>query len=72
MIGTTPIDDFERVLFRAWTAPFRTKGDYARQAADVIAIAASQGYISTNVGDGVYGPVWLITSKGLERLHGKR
>jgi hypothetical protein len=56
------------VLKRAWTKPFSTKSDFARTNADIIALAASDGLITTRVATGMYGREWLVTAAGLKRL----
>jgi len=53
---------------RAWQSPFRTKSDFARDHADLIAMAASDGLITTRVATGLYGRQWKITIAGLQRL----
>ena len=56
------------ILSRAWNAPFTTKSDFARENADLIAMAASDGFITTRIATGLYGRSWQITPKGLEHL----
>jgi hypothetical protein len=56
------------VLNCAWLSPFSTKSDFARTYADFVAMAASDGLITTRIASGLYGRQWLITAKGLERL----
>jgi len=56
------------VLARAWAAPFTTKSDFARECADLVAMAASDGFITTRIATGLYGNQWQITSKGLTHL----
>mgnify|MGYP001419382773 CR=1 FL=1 len=52
------------VISRAQLAPFRVQSDFAREAAPVVAQAASQGYITTKRPDGSFGRDWLITTMG--------
>lgn len=56
------------MLERAWRSPFSTKSDYARSHADVIAMAASDGHITTKIATGFYGRQWQITPAGLRHL----
>lgn len=56
------------VLSRAWNSPFTTKSDFARENANVIAMAASDGFITTRIATGLYGRAWQITPKGLQHL----
>jgi hypothetical protein len=57
------------ILDRAWRKPFKTKSDYARFHADMIAMAASDGLITTRLATGLYSRIWLITPKGLSYLY---
>jgi len=57
------------VLERAWTSPFKTKSDFARQYADHIAMAASDGFLTTKLATGLYTRMWQITPKGLSYLY---
>lgn len=52
------------------TKPFTTKSDFARMAANEVAIAASEGLITTRVNDEAFGNYWLITSSGLDFVEG--
>lgn len=56
------------VLERAWKRPFKTKSDFARLAADIVAMAASDGLLTTKIAAGLYGHSWQITPAGLARL----
>jgi len=58
-----------KVLAKARTAPFRTKSDFARENADFIGMAASDGFITTRIATGFYGRDWLITAAGIQHLH---
>jgi hypothetical protein len=57
------------VLRRAWLNPFSTKSDYARQHANLVALAASRGYLTTRLDRENYGTRWLVTPEGLARVH---
>lgn len=61
--------DIAAVLERAHRAPFKTKSDFARQFADGIAVAASDGFISTRLAAGLYAREWFITPLGLSHLY---
>jgi hypothetical protein len=56
------------LLYRAWSEPFTTKSDFAREYADLIGMAASDGLITTRQATGLYGNKWLITAPGLKTL----
>ena len=56
------------VLQKARMAPFTTKSDFARMAANEVAICASEGLISNKIADTQYGNVWMITQEGMEQL----
>ena len=57
------------VLSKAWNAPFKTKSDFAREHADLIGMAASDGFITTRIATGLYGRDWRITAAGIKHLH---
>ena len=54
------------VLDRAWRNPFTVKSDFARDGALHIAIAASEGFITTKVDTDSWGRRWCITEVGME------
>ena len=65
MLETTGLKRID-VLIRATTAPFTTRSDYARTHAELVAICAVEGLITTHlVGEEGYGRVWYITVMGL-------
>lgn len=64
-IGLKLID----VLDKAWREPFSTKSDFSRVYADLIAMAASDGLITTRIAAGFYARKWQITPAGLRRLY---
>ncbi len=64
--------DLFPVVEKAWTAPFRTKSDYARENADAVAAAASRGLITTSVSATDHGRYWLVTPDGLAELWAAR
>lgn len=43
-----------------------TKGDYARKAANAVAIAAVEGLITTKMTEMHYGNRWLLTEDGAD------
>ena len=57
-------------LQRARINPFTTKSDYARYAADVVALAASEGLISTKIDEDSFGNKWMITEDGIVWMRG--
>ncbi len=56
------------VLRRAWIHPFKTQSDFARENANFVAMAASDGLITTKVATGLYGDRWLITDIGINHI----
>lgn len=54
------------VLDRAWRRPFTVSSQFARQGAFYIGLAASEDFITTNVGEDTWGNRWLITERGME------
>lgn len=74
--GQTSIDDDEilavlkvySVVAKARMQPFTTKSDFARMAANEVALAASEGFISTRVNESQYCNMWMVTYEGLAFL----
>jgi hypothetical protein len=56
------------ILYHAWKAPFTTKSDYARYFAGLVAMAASDGFITTRLATGLYDNNWKITARGLRYM----
>lgn len=56
------------VVLEAYKRGFSVSSDYARYAAEHIAMAASLGFISTKVHNNVYSRDWRPTVKGLTWL----
>ena len=54
------------LLFKVRIAPFTTKSNTAREAADVIGMLASDGLITTKLPDGTYVNIWMITENGMQ------
>ena len=74
-LGQTPIDEehmglvaVAMVVDMARFNPFTTKSNFARMAANEVAIAASEGFISTRLDDQKFTNKWLITQEGLQFL----
>lgn len=66
----TPTDkNLRAVLEKAWRGGFTTKSDFARRFANQVAVAASLGYITTQVRGFSFGSTWLITKDGLSILN---
>lgn len=57
-----------QVLARAWAGGFTTKSTFAREAASMVAIAATENLITTKLTDELWGNRWLITADGLSFL----
>ena len=76
-LGQTPTDEDLDGLMAIWATlararqnPFTTKSDFARMAATEIGICASDGLISTKIGESTFGNVWMITQDGLAAMEG--
>lgn len=61
-------DLLKEVLIEAYLSPFKLQSDFAREFAQEVACLASQGFISTLEGPGMYGRKWRITGIGLDML----
>jgi hypothetical protein len=53
-------------LDRAWRRPFSIKSTFARTGAFHVGVASSEGLITTNVEEDVWGVKWKITEIGRE------
>ena len=58
------------LLERARARPFTTKSDVARGAADIVALCACEGLLTTMLPDGTFTNSWLITTDGISWLEG--
>lgn len=56
------------LLTHAKQKPFTTKSDMARMAADIVAICAVEGFLSTGLPNGHYTNLWMVTQQGLSWL----
>lgn len=56
------------VLTEAWKRGFTVQSNFAREQAEVVAMAASLGFITTRVMPTVFSRNWQITSIGLSWL----
>ena len=53
------------VLIESWAGGFTTKSKFARESANIIAVAATEGLITTRLEEEVWGNRWMITEKGM-------
>jgi hypothetical protein len=67
-LGRLHTSDVRDVLTVAWTSPFSTKSNFAREFADEIAMAASLGWITSQGADRRFGRCWYVTPEGLAIL----
>ena len=76
--GQKPTDEEEilmmaeiyAVLLHAKQFPFTTKSDFARKAATPIALCATEGLLSTQLGESTYTNKWMVTAEGLGWMEG--
>lgn len=67
-LGPLPPEVWE-VVGTAWEAPFAISGDFAREHAPWVALAASLGWISTVTPDGSgFTRRWHATAEGLTAM----
>ena len=52
------------VIDRGWRKPFTVKSDFARVGALHVAIAASEGFITTQIDEDSWGKHWYVTPDG--------
>lgn len=53
------------MLQHIWRNTVTVKSAFARDQADIVAMAASMQLITTRVGPGVFSAEWQVTAKGL-------
>ena len=75
--GQTPTDEqiegmmvIYEVVARARQTPFTTKSNFARIHANEVALAASEGFITTKLNDTTYTNAWMVTGEGLDFMEG--
>lgn len=72
MTKLTPVDQrLSEVILEAYRRSYTTQSDFARMYADLIAMAASMGLLSTRVYGNVFSKQWRPTVKGLQWLEEK-
>jgi hypothetical protein len=67
-VTISPQTNLNDILRRAWVNPFSTKSDFAREHANLVALAASRGYLTTRLNRETYGTRRLVTPDGLSRV----
>jgi hypothetical protein len=60
------------VLERAWAGGFTIQSDFARTNAAYVALAASEGFISTIISKERFGKTWRLTPEGSRKLYENR
>ncbi len=63
-----PMGAMYLTIERARRDPFTTRSNFARNAAEIIAICACEGLISTKLNEEQFGNLWLVTAEGLEYM----
>lgn len=61
-------DEILKVVLEAWNRPFTTRSDFARHNAEIVAVCACSGYITTRITADAFGNVWKTTTEGLGLL----
>lgn len=56
------------ILDEAWQGGFTSRSSFARENAEVIAMATERDLITTRIGPNTYGNIHLITPPGLTTL----
>jgi len=59
-----------QLLTLARAKPFTTKSDTARAGADIVALCACEGLLTTMLPEGTFTNVWMVTSDGITWLEG--
>ena len=53
-------------LVESWATGFTTKSKFARESANIVAVAATEGLLTTRLDEEVWGNRWMITEKGMQ------
>jgi hypothetical protein len=61
-----------RVLEEAWTSGFSIQSNFYRNNAAYVALAASEGYITTIINKTTFGSIWRVTPEGCRKLFENR
>lgn len=62
-------DRVKALLQQVYTRPLAIQGNTARTDADIVAMAASMGLITSQISPNEFGRDWRITGKGLLMLN---
>lgn len=63
------MDRLHTLLHTIYIKPLSIQSNTARRDADVVAMAASMGLITTQITPGTFGRDWRVTSEGLTHLN---
>ena len=63
------MDRLHILLQSIYIKPMAIQSNTARRDADVVAMAASMGLITTQITPGTFGRDWRVTSEGLTHLN---
>lgn len=62
-------DRLKRLLHQVYIKPMAIQSNTARRDADLVAMAASMGLITTQISPQQFGRDWRVTNKGLLLLN---
>jgi hypothetical protein len=62
-------DSLKTLLHQIYIKPLAIQSNTARRSADLVAMAASMGLITTQISSHQFGRDWRITNKGLLLLN---
>jgi hypothetical protein len=60
------------VLEQSWAGGFSIQSDFARTHAPYVALAASEGFITTIISKERFGRIWRLTPEGSKKLYENR
>jgi hypothetical protein len=57
------------VLERAWRGGFTVQSQFFRDNPVIVALCASEGYITTLISQDAFGKTWRLTPEGTQKLY---
>ena len=60
------------VLEKAWAGGFSVQSQFFRDNAVIVALCASEGYITTIINQDSFGKIWRLTPEGTAKLFENR
>lgn len=63
------VKEVTAVLERAWRGGFTVQSQFFRDNPVIVALCASEGYITTLISQDTFGKTWRLTPEGTQKLY---